>query len=292
VAGTRRLAAIVELARRVLTIERRIRYSPAGMSKPYLSIVIPAYDEALRIRTTLENVLGFLAQKRYGWELIVVDDGSTDGTAPLLAELAARCPRAHILRNERNRGKGFSVRRGVLEARGEFILFTDADLSSPIEELEQLFEALGSARADAAIGSRALKRELVGRRQSYFRDYSGRVFNLLVRRLTGLKFRDTQCGIKLFRRDSTRRAFQLQRSTGFGFDAELLFLIEHTGGRIVEVPVRWYNDPATKVHFVRDSMRMVQDLIRLRWRAWRGGYGPKIEYSQQRRAASGAGRHR
>jgi dolichyl-phosphate beta-glucosyltransferase len=246
------------------------------MAEPYLTILIPAYNEALRIRATLDKIFSYLASKNYAWELIIVDDGSNDGTAALLAGLAAENSCARVLHNESNRGKGFSVRRGALEARGEYILFTDADLSSPIEESERLFEALQSAQADAAIGSRALNRELVGRRQPLFREYGGRLFNLLVRVLAGLNFRDTQCGMKLFRRQSTRRAFELQHSTGFGFDAEVLFLIERTGGRTVEVPVRWYNDPASKVHFLRDSLRMVQDLLELRWRALSGAYGPKV----------------
>ena len=134
--------------------------------------------------------------------------------------------------------------------------------------------------ADAAVGSRALRRELVGRRQPWFREYGGRFFNLLVRFLTGLSIRDTQCGLKLFRRVSTHRAFELQRATGFGFDPELLFLIRRTGGKMIEVPVRWYNDPASRVQFLRDSTRMVLDLIALRWRAWRGTYGPAPEHGK------------
>jgi len=240
------------------------------MSEPYLSVVIPAYNEALRIGLTLEKIRRYLESRSYTWELIVVDDGSTDGTSDLVAEAAAGVPWMRVLRHQPNRGKGFSVRRGVLEAQGEFVLFTDADLSAPIEELDSLFQALNSFRADAAVGSRALQRELVGVRQPWFREYGGRFFNLLVRLFADLKIRDTQCGLKLFRRASTRRAFELQRVSGFGFDPELLYLIQREGGRIVEVPVRWYNDPASKVHFLRDSTRMVLDLITLRWRALRG----------------------
>ena len=239
------------------------------MSGPYLSIVIPAYNEALRIGGTLEKVRQYAETRNYLCELILVDDGSRDETPEILTDFQERYAKARILRNEPNRGKGFTVRRGVLEARGEFVLFTDADLSAPIEETNKLLAALETSGADAAVGSRALDRRLIGVHQPWRREMAGRVFNLLVRIFTGLKIRDTQCGLKLFRRVTTRRAFELQRVTGFGFDPELLFLIERLGGKIVEVPVRWNDNPATKVHFLRDSTRMFFDLIALRWRATR-----------------------
>lgn len=244
------------------------------MSGPYLSIVIPAYNEALRIGGTLEKVRQYAETRNYLCELILVDDGSRDETPEILTDFQERYAKARILRNEPNRGKGFTVRRGVLEARGEFVLFTDADLSAPIEETNKLLAALETSGADAAVGSRALDRRLIGIHQPWRREMAGRVFNLLVRMFTGLKIRDTQCGLKLFRRVTTRRAFELQRVTGFGFDPELLFLIQHLGGRIVEVPVRWNDNPATKVHFLRDSTRMFVDLIALRWRALTGQYKP------------------
>ncbi|HKS97736.1 MAG TPA: dolichyl-phosphate beta-glucosyltransferase [Terriglobia bacterium] len=244
------------------------------MAEPFLSIVIPAYNEYLRLGTSLEKTRQYLAAKNFASELVIVDDGSRDQTPELLREAAARFPALRVLRNEPNQGKGYSVRRGVLEARGEFVLFTDADLSAPIEEADKLLAALKSSGADAAVGSRALQRELVGVHQPWFREYAGRGFNLLVRLFTGLRIRDTQCGLKLFRRATTRRAFELQCVTGFGFDPELLFLIERLGGKLVEVPVRWYDNPATKVRFLRDSTTMFLDLIRLRWRAWRGQYQP------------------
>jgi len=242
------------------------------MAEPFLSIVIPAYNEYLRIGTSLEKIRQYLESKNVASELVVVDDGSHDQTPVLLREAGARFPALRVLRNEPNQGKGYSVRRGVLGARGEFVLFTDADLSAPIEETDKLLAALASSGADAAVGSRALQRELVGVHQPWFREYAGRGFNLLVRLFTGLSIRDTQCGLKLFRRSSTRRAFELQRCKGFGFDPELLFLIQRLGGKVVEVPVRWYDNPATKVRFLRDSSTMFLDLIRLRWRAWTGQY--------------------
>jgi glycosyltransferase involved in cell wall biosynthesis len=242
------------------------------MSRPYLSVVIPAYNEALRIGTTLGKVRDYLASRNYETELIVVDDGSTDATPELLRDFAARHPGMRGLRNESNCGKGFTVRRGVLEALGELVLFTDADLSAPIEETNKLLAALEADRADAAIGSRALDRRLIGVAQPWYRTNAGRVFNLIVRAITGLKIHDTQCGLKLFRAGSARRAFELQRVRGFGFDPEVLFLIERLGGKVVEVPVRWNDNPATKVHFLRDSTQMLVDLLSLRWRWTRGKY--------------------
>jgi glycosyltransferase involved in cell wall biosynthesis len=238
------------------------------MSEPFLSIVVPAYNEGRRIRSTLEKLCRFKELESYSVELIVVDDGSTDQTIETVSEF----PAIRLVRNDRNHGKGFTVRHGVLEARGEFILFTDADLSTPIEEVDKLISALQSSGADAAAGSRALKRELIGIHQPWFRDMAGRFFNLLVRVFTGLELCDTQCGFKLFKRSSTRRAFELMRVDGFGFDPELLFLIERRGARVVEVPVRWNDNPATKVRFLRDSARMFLDLMAIRWRAFRGKY--------------------
>lgn len=242
------------------------------MPEPFLSIVIPAYNEARRIGNTVQKVWEYANTKPFNTELIVVDDGSTDKSPALLQAATKESPLIRVLRNDRNRGKGFSVRRGVLEAQGQFVLFTDADLSAPIEETDKLLAALESSGADAAVGSRALRRELIGIHQPKFREYGGRFFNLLVRLFTGLEIHDTQCGLKLFRRATTRRAFELQRVEGFGFDPEVLFLIERLGGRVTEVPVRWDDNPATKVRFVRDAFRMVLDLIGLRWRAWSGKY--------------------
>src|SRR2546422_346219 len=223
------------------------------MSQPFLSIVIPAYNESERIGATLEGIDKFVQSRPFSVELIAVDDGSTDGTADLLEQAAGRNGAIQVLRNESNCGKGYSVRRGVLEAHGQFVLFTDADLSGSIEEADKLLAALVSSGADAAVGSRALERHLIGVPQPWFREFGGRCFNLLVRLLTGLEIRDTQCGLKLFRRASTRRAFDLLRVRGFGFDPELLFLIERQGGKVVEVPVRWNDNPATKVHFLTRS---------------------------------------
>lgn len=237
------------------------------MAAPHLSIVIPAYNEALRIGKALEEVKKYVASRPFATELLLVDDGSSDSTLDVFRQFQSAWPETRILQNEVNRGKGFSVRRGVLEAQGEFILFTDADLSAPIEETDKLLVALESSRADAAVGSRALDRKLIGVHQSWRREFAGRCFNCFVRLFTGLKIHDTQCGFKLFRRATTRKAFELQRVERFGFDPEVLFLISRLGGKIVEVPVRWNDNPATKVHFLRDSTRMFLDLLVLRWRS-------------------------
>ncbi|HEV2176070.1 MAG TPA: dolichyl-phosphate beta-glucosyltransferase [Terriglobia bacterium] len=237
-----------------------------------LTIVIPAYNEGLRIGKSLDQIRQYVASKTFSSEVIVVDDGSTDATPQLLAEIAAEWPLLRVVRNPCNRGKGASVRRGVLEARGKYVLFTDADLSAPIEQAGMLIAALESTGADAAVGSRALQRELIGVHQPRFREYAGMGFNLLVRLFTGLRLHDTQCGLKLFRRSTTRWAFECQRVEGFGFDPEILFLVKHRGGSVLEVPVRWNDDPATKVRFLRDSTRMFCELFRIRWRAWRGKY--------------------
>jgi dolichyl-phosphate beta-glucosyltransferase len=238
------------------------------MTETYLSIVVPAYNEELRIGATIRRIRSYTDAQQFRVEVIVVDDGSTDATA----EVVAGFPEVRILRVSPNRGKGFAVRHGALQAAGKFVLFTDADLSAPIDEADTLVAALESDGADAAIGSRAIRRELIGIRQPILRDYSGRCYNLLVRLFTGLRLSDTQCGFKLFRMETTRRAFELQSVEGFGFDPELLFLIARLGGKIVEVPVHWNHDPASKVRFPRDPIQMFADLINLRWRAIRGNY--------------------
>jgi len=251
------------------------------MSEIFLTIVIPAYNEALRIGPSLERVRDYLATKAFRAEVIVVDDGSTDGTYSLLSTIASGWSTLRILHNDGNRGKGYSVRRGVLHANGKVVLFTDADLSAPIEEADKLIGAMDNG-ADAIIGSRALQRELIGIHQPWFRECAGICFNLLVRLFTGLRMRDTQCGLKLFRRSSTRWAFESQRVEGFGFDPEILFLIGRSGGKIVEVPVRWDNSAGSKVRFLQDSALMFWELVALRWRALTTGYA---RYDKWQRAS-------
>lgn len=197
-------------------------------------------------------------------EVLVVDDGSNDGTAALVGELSARHPGLKLLRNPGNRGKGYSVRHGMLAAGGEWVLFSDADLSAPIEEFDKLYEAARGAGAEVAIGSRALDRSLIGVHQSVFREYAGRFFNLMMRAVVGLPFWDTQCGFKLFRGDAARVIFSRLQLNGFGFDVEALFIARLRGYRIVEVPVRWSHSEGTKVRMLRDSLNMFFDLLRVR----------------------------
>ena len=245
------------------------------MADLFLSVVVPAYNESSRIGPTLEKILAYLHRQSYEAEIVVVDDGSRDQTSELVRALAASHPEIRLLGNPINRGKGAAVRQGVLDSQGKWVLFSDADLSTPIEEVEKLLAAVERERAVAAVGSRTLRRELIGVHQPLLREWSGRFFNVVVRLATGLKIHDTQCGFKLFHRQVTRVAFLLQTSQGFGFDPELLYLVQLYAGRIVEIPVRWDNSPVTKVRFLRDSLLMLLDLLRLRWNRWQGRYRPR-----------------
>jgi len=239
-----------------------------------LSIIVPAFNEEKRLPKTLDHICRYLRSRQLRAEVVVVDDGSTDRTAKVVDDARAGFAELRLLSNGRNRGKGFSVRHGILEARGEFVLFTDADLSTPIEEVEKLLAALGDGY-DVSIGSRAVDRRLIEVNQSAFREQAGIIFNRFVRKITGLPFQDTQCGFKAFRREQTRSVFEQQRTEGFGFDPEILFLARRKGLQIAEVPVRWAHDPATKVHMIGDSMRMFLDLFAIRWNAAIGRYSDR-----------------
>ena len=235
-----------------------------------LSIIIPAYNEERRLPRTLERVRGYLRGEKAAAEVIVVDDGSSDGTAQVVERMRGEMPELRLISNGQNRGKGYSVRHGMMEARGRVALFTDADLSAPIEEAGKLLEALETA--DVAIGSRAMDRSLIAVHQSRARELAGILFNWTVRLFTGLGFQDTQCGFKAFAMPETRIIFEQQRIEDFGFDPEILFLARRHGLRAVEVPVRWAHDAATKVHVMRDSARMFADLLQIRWNAATGRY--------------------
>ena len=244
------------------------------MQGPELSIVIPSYNEEKRLPRTLARIREYFASRPLAGdqlEVIVVDDGSTDGTARVAREWQIQWPSVRLVSNDGNRGKGYSVRHGMLEARGRIALFTDADLSSPIEECEKLFDALKQGN-DVAIGSRALDRSLISARQSKLRESAGIIFNLLVRLFTWLPFHDTQCGFKIFMREKSHAVWEQQRIKGWGFDPEILFLAKRHGLKIAEVPVRWAHDDATKVHVVRDSVTMFGDLLYIRWNAITGKY--------------------
>ena len=238
-----------------------------------ISIVIPAYNEGQRLPATLNALLAYLGARDWSFsEIVLVDDGSTDDTLAVAGQFQATHPSVRLLRNPGNRGKGYSVRHGMLEARGEWRLFSDADLSAPIEELDKLLAAVREHKASVAIGSRALDRSLIRIHQSKFRENAGRIFNLCVRLLTGLPFWDTQCGFKLFEARAAREVFRRQQIERFGFDVEALFIARKLGFKIVETPVRWSHAEGTKVRMLRDSLNMFLDLLRIRRYQWKGRY--------------------
>ena len=204
------------------------------------------------------------------YEVIVVDDGSRDDTAAIVRQSNIKGLR--LIQNSRNQGKGFTVRDGVLAAIGKYVLFTDADLSAPIEELPKLLNLATTENADVVIGSRAVDRTYIEKHQSRSRELGGIVFNLMVRSFLGLRLHDTQCGFKLFHRQKSRRIFELQTTAGFGFDPELLFLAKRDGLKICEVPVRWSHAEGSKVHFMKHATVMFLDLLRIRWNALTGKY--------------------
>ena len=237
---------------------------------PELSIVIPSFNEESRLPASLEKIAAYIREKRPNTEVIVVDDGSRDRTAAVAESWRDRIPTLRVVSNGVNRGKGFSVRHGSLEAQGKIVLFTDADLSSPIEEAEKLLAALEAH--DVAIGSRAVDRSLIEVHESPFREFAGIIFNRIVRVTLRLPFVDTQCGFKAFRRERCRIIFEQQTIERFGFDPELLYLARHHGLSTAEVPVRWAHSPATKVNMMRDSVQMFLDVFVIRWNALRRRY--------------------
>ena len=239
---------------------------------PKVSIVIPAFNESRRIADSLGKLREFLGTTSLSFEIQVVDDGSTDGTGTIVRRFEREGVR--LIRHHERRGKGHSVRTGMLKATGTYVLFTDADLSTPIDELLKLYDTAERDAADIVIGSRALDRRYIERHQSRFRETGGILFNRLVRIALGLKLHDTQCGFKLFHRDRTRSLFEKQTIDGFGFDPEILFLAARRRLRVREMPVRWSHADDTKVRVIRDGLRMVADLVRIRLNDFAGKYGP------------------
>jgi len=235
--------------------------------------VIPAYNEEARLPATIERVAEFLAQGPWdATEILVVDDGSRDGTVRAVQEYQKKLPGLRLLRNPGNRGKGYSVRHGMLEARGQWVLFSDADLSAPIEEMAKLMEAARREGAQVVIGSRALDRSLIGVHQTGFREWAGRIFNLCVRLIVRLPFADTQCGFKLFSAKAASEIFRRAQVDRWGFDPELLFIARKLGFKTVEVPVRWNHAEGAKISVFRDSARMFYDVARVRWFQFKGFY--------------------
>jgi dolichyl-phosphate beta-glucosyltransferase len=241
------------------------------LSDPQYSIIIPAYNEQARIGRALSSVSGCIRKRGWNAEVLVVDDGSTDTTAALVEAWADEHPEVRLIRNGQNRGKGYSVRHGMLRAAGGIVMFTDADLSSPIEEAERLFAAI-AAGADVAIGSRWLVGKRIVHKQPLYRRFFGRCFNALTRTIMRLPFADTQCGFKAFRREAGQLVFSLQRIERWGFDPEILFIGIKRGLRITEVPVTWGHDERSRISYLRDGMQMLIELVYVRWNALTGRY--------------------
>lgn len=244
------------------------------MAQP-ISIVIPAYNESQRIGQTLDRVLQCVEQRGWNAEVLVVDDGSTDDTAALVQDYMTQHDCLFLVRNPGNRGKGYSVRNGLLQATGEIVLFTDADLSAPIEEAEQLFSAIHNG-ADVAIGSRWLDRCRQTTHQPLYRRFFGRCFNGVTRAIMGLPFADTQCGFKAFRREAAQVIFRLQRIERWGFDPEILFIARRLRLRVKEVAVTWGHDERSKISYLRDGGKMLQEMARIRGNSLMGRYDAAI----------------
>jgi glycosyltransferase involved in cell wall biosynthesis len=235
------------------------------------SIVIPAYNEGARLGATLEKVLAYIHAQGWDAEVIVVNDGSRDNTAEIARSFAAKDPALRLVENPGNRGKGYSVRNGMLHAQGQVVLFSDADLSSPIEEAPKLFHAL-EAGADIAMGSRWLRAETQTQRQPLHRQLFGRIFNLLLRLTLGLRFKDTQCGFKAFKQPAVQAIFPLQKIERWGFDPEILFLARKFGFHVQEIPVAWGHSGGTRIHPLVDGSRMFMEMLRIRWNDLTGKY--------------------
>lgn len=235
------------------------------------SIVIPAYNESERITASLDKILAYITEQRWITEIVVVNDGSRDNTSQIVREYAHRNASVRLIENPGNRGKGYTVRNGMMHASGDILLFTDADLSSPIYEAQKLFAAIQNG-ADVAMGSRWLDAELQTERQPLHRQLFGRVFNLLLRAILGLKFKDTQCGFKAFSRKAAKTVFSRQRIERWGFDPEILFLAVKFNLKVKEVPVEWAHDDRSKINPVVDGFKMFLEMLRIRWASVTGKY--------------------
>jgi glycosyltransferase involved in cell wall biosynthesis len=245
------------------------------LTHPRLSIVIPAYNEAARIEKTLERVLTCVQERGWDAEVMVVDDGSSDDTTEIVQEWMRRHDNLLLVKNKGNRGKGYSVRNGLLQATGDIVMFTDADLSAPMEEAQLLMDAI-DAGADVAIGSRWLDKQRQTVHQPLYRRFFGRCFNAVTRRVMGLPFKDTQCGFKAFRREAAHTIFRLQTIERWGFDPEILFIARKLKYRIVEVPVTWGHDERSRMSYLKDGMKMLEEMAEIRSNSLRGRYDEAI----------------
>jgi glycosyltransferase involved in cell wall biosynthesis len=245
------------------------------MAPPYLSIVIPAYNESARIERTLDRVMSCVQQQGWDAEVLVVDDGSKDDTPEIVERWMQLYPRLHLIENNGNRGKGYSVRNGLLQAAGEIVMFTDADLSAPMEEANLLMAAIARG-ADVAIGSRWLDKTRQTTHQPIYRRFFGRCFNWVTRTVMGLPFKDTQCGFKAFRREVAQTIFRLQTIERWGFDPEILFIAQKLKYSIVEVPVTWGHDERSRISYLKDGMKMLEEMAQIRTNSLRGRYDEAI----------------
>ena len=241
---------------------------------PTISIVIPAYNESERMADPLAKVIDFVEGTDEQAEIIVVDDGSSDDTANVAREVLAQKPNiaSDVIRYEENRGKGFAVKTGLLAAKSDIGLFSDADLSTPIEEMQKLVDPIKQGKYDVTFGSRALDRSLIGTHQPWRREQGGRLVNLMIRTLSGLDFSDTQCGFKAFNMAKFRPLLQMMKIDRFGFDVEFLYVAKHNGLRLAEIPVRWNDVAGSKVSAIRDTRRMVSELMQIRKNSRQGAY--------------------
>lgn len=235
------------------------------------SIVIPAFNESERLYDSLQKIVAFLADQKLSAEVLVVNDGSRDNTAEIIRQFADRYPFIRLIENPGNRGKGYSIRNGMLQANGDIVLFTDADLSAPITEAPKLFAEIAKG-ADVAFGSRWLVAKMQTERQSFMRQFAGRMYNILMRVVLGLKYKDTQCGFKAFNRRAVDTIFTRQRIERWGFDVELLFLGRKFRLRMVEVPVAWAHDDRSKINPLLDGIKMFGEMLSIRWNSITGKY--------------------
>ena len=245
------------------------------MAHPQLSIVIPAYNESARIEHALERVLSCVAERAWDAEVLVVDDGSKDDTAAIVQRWMAQHPRLHLVQNPGNKGKGYSVRNGLLQAAGDIVMFTDADLSAPMEEAERLLDAIAEG-ADVAIGSRWMDRTRQTIHQPLYRQFFGRCFNWVTRTIMGLPYKDTQCGFKAFKRDAAQVIFRLQTIERWGFDPEILFIARKLKYVIREVSVTWGHDERSRMSYLKDGIKMLEDMARIRANSIAGRYDEAI----------------
>ncbi|HXH61896.1 MAG TPA: dolichyl-phosphate beta-glucosyltransferase [Fimbriimonadaceae bacterium] len=244
------------------------------MSKPHLAVIVPAYNEEDRIAPTLARLHEYFVAQKYTWKVVVVSDGSRDKTCEIVRAFASGHPGFELIDSQPNHGKGFVVRKGMMETEAEWLLFSDADLAAPIEEVEKLFIAVEKG-PPIAIGSRPLKESRLEVRQPWYRELAGRTFNLVVQTLAVKGIKDTQCGFKLFREDVAKDVFPRCKLDGYGFDFEALLIARDLGYEIAEIPIRWAHQEGSKVSMVRDGLRMICELFKLRLAGKRNRLKPR-----------------